>query len=317
MLRALSISVLLALVAIAPVSAQDYPNRPIKILIPYAPGGPSDVAARAMGQKLEERLKQPIVVDNRPGANAVIAGNALLASPADGYTILMANAASLTSTFIKAPPFNSLKDFEPVSPILGASYAVLVNGDLPVKTLPELVAYAKANPGKLNGASPYASSLLFLELFRNMAGIDFARIDYKGSTPASTALLANEVQFVIDNPVPFRQHIAAGKMRVIATTASQRSPFMPDVPSAPEAGYPGLAGFSVSGFWAPLGTPKAAIAKFNAALNEVLKLPEIVERLAAIGCVPVTGSPEDLRALATREAAFYAEAARLAKYQPE
>jgi len=307
-----------ALGCATPAWTQDYPSRPIRMVVPYAPGGASDVIARAIGQKMDPALRQPVVIENRPGANSVIGTSAVLAAARDGYTMLLANAAVMTSTFVKSPPFDSLKDLEPVIAILGASYGVIINAGLPARNLREFLAYAKANPGKLNGAASTASSMLFLEMFKSVAGVDVVRIDYKGSAPAITALVANEVQLMLDNPVPFRQHLDSGKLRLLGVASRNRIEALPDVPTLSEQG---LHGFDeakpTTGFWLATGSPAPAVSKLNAVIDEAIKTPDILARIAALGAYPVGGKPETLRELAHGEAAFWANAAKVANFKPD
>jgi tripartite-type tricarboxylate transporter receptor subunit TctC len=309
----------LAVLAAAPAPAQDYPSRPIRLIIPYAAGGASDIMARLIGHKMEERFKQAVIPENRPGANAVVGATAMLAAPRDGYTMLIASASVLTPTFIKSPPFDALKDLEPVCGLLGASYGVMVNPAVPAKTLQEFLAYARANPGKLNGGTSTASSLLFLEMFRAAAGIELVRVNYKGSVPAATALIANEIQVTLDNPGQFRPQIADGRIRVLAVTGKERVPYLPDVPTTAEAGmsnFGNVAG-GTTAFFVGAGAPRADILKLNAVVNAILKEADITERILAIGAYPIGGTPEDQRARIAAEAAYWAEAAKRANFQPE
>ena len=318
LLQRLALLLILLVAGALPAAAQDYPTHAIRMIVPYTAGGASDVIARAIAQKMDQRLRQAVVVENKPGGNSIVGTSAALAAPHDGYTLLLANAAVMTPTFVKAPPFDSLKDLDPVIAVLGASYGVIVNADSPYRTLREFIAYGKANPGKLNGAASTASSMLFLELFKSLAGVDIVRVDYKGSAPAFAALLAKDVQVTLDNPVPFRQHLDSGKLRVLAIASGKRIDALPDVPTLTEAGLPGFdEGRPATGFWVAAGSPTAAVLKLNGAIDEALKQPDILQRIAALGAYPIGGRPETLRELARAEAAFWANAARVAHFTPD
>jgi tripartite-type tricarboxylate transporter receptor subunit TctC len=297
--------------------AQDYPSRSITFVIPYGAGNASDAIARAIANGLKDRLKQSIVVENRPGANGVVGTNSAASAPRDGYTIVMVNAASQTRTFVKDPSIDFFSAFDPVIPTVTGQYAVMINAGLPARTLQEFIAHAKANPGKLNGAAGTGTNLLFFEMFKSLAGVDIVRIDYKTNPQAATAVMTNEAQVMIDNPFQYKPHIDAGKIRVITAVGRTRLPAMPAVPTAAESGLPGLDGTPISGIWIPAGSPAAAVMRLNGAVNEIFKTQEMIDLNARLGTVLLGGRPEELRQLSQNEAQFWATAAKLANFQPQ
>jgi tripartite-type tricarboxylate transporter receptor subunit TctC len=313
---ALAVAAFAAITATTAV-AQDYPTRPIKFILPYGAGNASDAIARAIAAKLEDRFKQPVVVENRPGANGVVGTVAAQAAPNDGYTILMVNGATQTATFVKSPQFDFFKAFDPVIPTVTGYYAVFINSEVPAKTLKEFIAYAKANPGKLNGAAGTGTTLLYLEMFKSLAGVDIVRVDYKSNPQAGLAVISNEAQVMIDTPFQYKQHVDSGKLRVLAAVGDKRMPGLPDVPTAKEAGLAGLDATPVSGIWVPAGTPAPIIAKLNAAVNDIFKTQDLIDLNNKLGTVKLGGTPADLRRLSMAEAAFSAKAAKLAKFEPK
>jgi tripartite-type tricarboxylate transporter receptor subunit TctC len=291
-------------------NAQQFPDKPIKIIVPYTAGGTTDLLARTVGHKLTEAWKQPVVVDNRPGANGIIGMDLVAKSPADGYTLGLASPGThaINETLYKATiPHNPQKDFEPVSLAVMAPMVLVVNPTVPAKSLKELIAYAKANPGKLSIASGGSGSSQHLaaEMFKSMAGIDMVHVPYKGGGAAYIDLLGGQVQVMFDALQQAMPHIKAGKLRPIAVASAKRLPQLPDVPTVAEAGVPGYESGAWYGFVAPAGTPKAVVDKLSKEIARVLTLPDVQQVLAAPGLVPVGSTPEQFAQHIKSETAKY------------
>ena len=286
------------------IAADVYPSRPIRIVDPFAPGGSTEAQARAIAPKLSEAWGQPVVIDARPGAGSSL-GSALVAQAApDGHTLLFNNVGLITvPTLMKKPPFDPVKDFAPVIHVGSQSQIVVVHPSLPVTTLKELLSYAKANPGKVNyGSSGVGgSSHLGMEFFKMVAGVDVVHVPYKGSAPASTAIMAGEIQlgsFAGNAMIP---HIKSGKLRALAVTSRRRSALFPELPTTAEAGLPGYEVDSWGGIFAPAATPAAIVTKLNQQINLALQAPDVKERFARIGVEPVGGPPQVLSKLMASE----------------
>jgi tripartite-type tricarboxylate transporter receptor subunit TctC len=292
------IAALAATVAAAAL-AQPYPSKPIKIIVPFAPGGNVDVTARLIAPALTEALKQPVVVENKPGAAGVIGADYVVRAPADGYTLLMGS----NSTFSVAPslnpknPYNPAKDFAPVISIASTPFLLVVNPSGP-KTLAELVAQAKAAPGKLTMASAGTGSSNHLvgELFQDLAGVKFTHVPYKGSNPAISDVMGGQVDMHFDQVTSAGNHVAAGKLRALLVTSKDRTPMLPDVPTAAEAGFPSFGPINVTGLIAPAGTPREIVAMLNSAMQKVLQRADVKEKFAGVGAVTTGGAPEEFAA---------------------
>ncbi len=296
----------------------DYPDRPVKVVVPYAPGGATDVIARIFSDQLDKQLNQRFLVENKPGANAVIGADFVAKSPADGYTLLFTGGSSLTPVFAKTLPFELMKAFTPVSLVYNGTLYIFLNAAVPAKTLPELIAYSKANPGKINYASNAGTVQILGAVLQKQLGMDMLSVPYKGAGPATTAVVANEAQFTITVMQAFKAHIDAGKVRAIAIMTRTRSPLTPDVPSVAEGGYPEMVAGFATGIWAPMGTPADAITKLNRAVNAIAAIPEVKERVKPlVGAEPTGSTPEGFRQVVQAEIDFYAKAAKLANYEPQ
>ncbi len=289
----------LAAFAVASASAQSFPTKPIKIIVPFAPGGNVDVTARIVAPALQEALGQPVVVENKPGAAGTIGADLVVRSPADGYTLLMGS----NSTFSVAPalnpknPYSPTKDFAPVASIAATPFILVVNPAGP-KTVRDLVARAKAQPGKLTMASAGTGSSNHLvgELFQSLAGTKFTHVPYKGSNPAISDVMGGQVDMHFDQVTSAGNQVQAGKLRALLVTSDKRAPTLPDVPTAAEAGFPSFGPINVTGLIAPAGTPRDVVDKLNAAVNKVLQQPAIREKYAGVGAVTTGGSPEQFGA---------------------
>jgi tripartite-type tricarboxylate transporter receptor subunit TctC len=280
--------------------AQGYPTKPIRIIVPFAPGGNVDITARLIAPGLQEALGQPVVVENKPGAGGTIGADFVAKSAPDGYTLLMGS----NSTFSVAPalypknPYNPVKDFAPVISIASAPFVLVTNPAAPMKTTAELVQRAKAQPGKLtmSSAGTGSSNHLVGELFQEISGAKFTHIPYKGSGQALTDLMGGQVDLHFDQITSASSHIQGGKLRALMVTAPQRVPMLPDVPTAGEAGYPSFEATNVTGLIAPAGTPREVVDKLNAATQKVIAQPDVREKFAGIGAVTTGGTPEQFAA---------------------
>lgn len=291
--------------AALPALAQSaYPNKPIKLVVGYAAGGATDVIARLVGQKLGESLGQTVVIDNRAGANSNVGAEAVAHSPADGYTLYVYTIANtINATLYPKLGYDPEKDFEPIGLIAKVPNILVVNKDVPVKTLAEYVAYTKAQPQGVTFASSGSGSSIHLsgEMFKMVTKLNMLHVPYRGSAPAVSDLLGGQVQSMFDNAPSAMPHIQSGRLRPIAITSPQRSPLLPDVPTFIESGYADFDVQSWFGLAAPAGTPAAIVTKLNAELAKVLALPEVKKRLAEMGATPAGGTPADMRKFAAAE----------------
>jgi tripartite-type tricarboxylate transporter receptor subunit TctC len=286
----------LCTVAATGAMAQGFPTKPVRIIVPFAPGGNVDITARLVAPGLAEALGQPVVVENKPGAGGTIGADLVAKSPADGYTLLMGS----NSTFSVAPslypknPYHPVRDFAPVIMIATAPFVLVTNAAAPSRTTRELVTLAKSNPAKLTMASAGTGSSNHLvgELFQEISGARFTHVPYKGSGQALTDLMGGQVDLLFDQITSAASHIQAGKLKALLVTAPQRVPMLPDVPTASEAGYASFEATNVTGLIAPAGTPREVVEKLNAATQKVIAQAAIQERLAQIGAAPAGGSPE-------------------------
>jgi tripartite-type tricarboxylate transporter receptor subunit TctC len=308
-----------AAVSVAAVAqTQNYPNRPVRLIVPFGAGGITDVLIRMMGDRLSQRLGQPFIVENRPGANGSIGAAVVAKSAPDGYTILPVGGSSYSPIFFKELPFDMMKDFTPISLFWVGGYLVLVNGELPVKTLQEFVAYAKANPGKLNYGSSGAPNLMMTELFLATAGIKVENVQFKGNAQAAQSLAANDVQLVLDPPVSHLGGIQSGRVKALAISTRERLPSLPNVPTLAESGYPTLNGIWNGGAWAPAGTPKEIIDRLNRELHAILAQSDVKERVLTTGAAVVQPStPEGLRQFILDDWKFWADAAKISGFKAQ
>ena len=301
---------LLALVATA-ASAQTYPTKPIRLVVPFPPGGATDILARDVAQKLTEAWGQQVIVDNRPGAGGNIGSELVAKAAPDGYTLEMGTVGThaINASLYAKMPYDHVKDFAPVILVAGVPNVLVVNPALPANSVAELIAYAKANPGKLNFASSGNGTSIHLsgELFKFMAGVQMTHVPYKGSAPALQDLIGGQVQLMFDNLPPSLPQIKAGKLRALAVTSLARAPALPDVPTMAEAGLPGYEASSWFGVLAPAGTPPAIVAKLNAEIARWLATPEAKEKLSKQGANAAGGTPEDFAKHIAAETAKWAK----------
>jgi tripartite-type tricarboxylate transporter receptor subunit TctC len=311
-----AIAVLIGIAAIGVVASSNaqapaYPTKPVRLVVPFPPGGATDLIARAVAQKLGETWGASIVVDNRPGAGGNIGTELVAHAAPDGYTLEMGTVGThaINASLYAKLGFDHVKDFAPIILVAGVPNVLEVNPSLPVNSVRELIAYGKANPGKLNFASSGNGTSIHLsgELFKVMTGVQMTHVPYKGSAPALQDLLAGQVQLMFDNLPPSLPQIKSGKLRALAVTSSIRAPALPDIPTVAEAGLPGFEASSWFGILAPAGTPPAVIAKINEEVAKWLASPEGKEKLASIGANPAGGSPEDFARHIQAETAKWAK----------
>jgi tripartite-type tricarboxylate transporter receptor subunit TctC len=290
-----------------------YPNKPIRMIVPYPPGGPTDVLGRIVAQKLSENLGQQVVVENRPGASGMIGSEIVAKAAPDGYTLL-ANASIhvINPSLYPKMNFDALRDFAPVSLIAQVPLILVVNPGLPVKSVQELIALGKAQPNLLNfGSSGNAAAPhLAGESFKIATGVQMQHVPYKGSAPALTDLIGGQVQLIFDSMPSAMPHVKSGKIRALAVTTAKRSPTVPDLPTIAESGVPGFDISTWYGVWAPAGTPKEIVNKVAAEMAKALQQPAMRERLAALGAEPVGNTPEEFAAYCQSELAKWSKIVR-------
>ena len=309
---------LACVVAGSTVSAADFPERPVRIVVPFAAGASMDIATRIIAEPMAKALGQPVLAENRPGANATIGAAAVVTAPADGYTMLFSILPSLTTVFTKELTFDATTDLAPVGGVFSASFVMFTSAEVPAKTLKEFVEYVKARPGKVNYGVPALTAMLSMEMLKNSAGIDMVAVNYKGGAPARTALLANEVQALFNVASVHKVDVDSGKVRALFVAGDRRVGVLPNVPTAAEAGYPDLLTTNTGGVWAPKSTPRDVILKLNAAVNEALRDPKLAQYVDSTGGVVFDGrTPEAFGRVAGREVQFWSKAAKLANYQPQ
>ncbi len=293
--------------------AQSYPNKSIRMIVGFPPGGTTDVIGRLVAAKLSERLGQPVVVENRPGASGMIGADAVAKAAPDGYTLLMSSSthATYTSLYNKVP-FDPVKDFEPVSFIGTTPYVMVVHPSLPVKSVADLLGYAKARPGQLNYAAstPGTAQHLAWELFKRSTGTDMTYIAYKGTGALMPDLLSGRLQAAIDNVAVMTQHVKNGTLRGIAVTSPKRSPLLPDLPTVAESGVKGFQAIGWFGVFAPAGTPEPVIKSLSEKIAGVLKQPDVLERMAELGAEAASGGQDDLRKLLASEMLIWGKVIR-------
>ena len=289
-------------------SAQTWPDRTIRFVVAAPAGSSLDVLARVIGDRLKDPLGQPVVVENKPAAGGTVATAEVAKGPGDGYAMVLAfNGPLAFGPLLQKLPYDVPKDLAPVIITSSQPNVLAVNAQLPVKTVPELVAYAKANPGKLSYASVGngSSSHLNMELLKSVAGFDAVHVPFNGSPPAVTATVQGETQMMFAVMQPLQPQVQAGKLRALAVTSARRFPLLPDLPTIAEAGYPGFEALAWNGVLVAAATPKPIVARLNAEINAVLKQPDVVEKMHAAGFDLIGGTPEDFGNLIQREVATW------------
>ncbi|GAB2723056.1 Bug family tripartite tricarboxylate transporter substrate binding protein [Comamonas sediminis] len=293
-LQAIAAASLGAALVPAAFAAEAFPNKPITMVVPFVAGGTTDILARIVGQSLGEELGQPVIIDNRAGAGGNIGGQFAARAPADGYTIFMGTVGThaINEWLYKKMPFSPNKDFAPLTRVANVPNLLVANPAQPFKNVKELISYAQAHPGQVNFGSSGSGSSIHLsgELFKMMAKVDMIHIPYKGSAPAVTDLLGNQIAIMFDNMPSAIQHVRSGKLRPLAVTTAKRSPELPDVPTVAEAGVPGYEATSWFGLFAPTKTPADVQAKLHAAIIKVLQKPDVIKKIGDQGGEVVTES---------------------------
>jgi tripartite-type tricarboxylate transporter receptor subunit TctC len=307
---AVALAAMVSAGAMQAVQAQAWPSKPVKVVVPFAPGGATDIIGRLVAQKLGDRLGQPVVVENKPGAGTTI-GNAAVAKAApDGYTLLFAPTPFvITQALYPSLPYDAAKEFAPVALLAVSPFILVVNDALPAKTVAELVALAAAKPGSLTFCSAGSGSVPHLagELFKLNAKVDIVHVPYKGGGPAITDLIGGQVDMMFATPIEVMQHVQSGKLRVLATTASRRLPALPNVPTVQESGVPEFDVYAFFGMLAPAGTPKAVIDRLATELERVMADPEVVQRFAEQSAEPRVLGPVAFTAFLQSERTKWAD----------
>lgn len=291
--------------------AQAYPNKPVRIVVPFPPGGGTDLVARIVAQKLTDTWGQQAVVENKPGASGTIGSDLVAKSAPDGYTLLLQGTQhAINLSLYKQLPFDTVKDFTPVAYIALAPFLLVVNADVPVKNVSELIAYIKSKPGGLDYGSsgPGGGAHLAGEMFKTATGVQLTHIPYKGGNPALIDLLGGQIPMLFD-PIPTSlKHINGGRLKVLAITSAQRSAILPNIPTVAESGVPGFEAVSWFGLYAPAGTPAAIVNKINADVNKVLLMPDVKEKFAEMGAFSDVMTPAQFSKYLNVEIAKFAKA---------
>ncbi|MEN3296735.1 MAG: putative tricarboxylic transport rane protein [Burkholderiales bacterium] len=292
-------------------SAQSWPAKPLKIIVPFTPGGNTDIVARMVGEGLSKTFGQPVLIENKPGAAGLLGATAVAKSPADGYTYLMGTVGThaINAGLYSKMPYDTVKDFTPVTLVASVPNILVVPPSLPVNSVKDLIAYLKAHPDKANFASSGSGTSIHLsgELFKIKTGVAMTHIAYKGSPPALTDLMGGQVQLMFDNLPTSLPYVKAGKLKALAVTTAKRIPALPDVPTVAESGFPGFETGSWFGLFAPAGTPKEIIARVDAEVRKMVQSPELREKLIQQGAEPVGMGSEEFAAHVKSELAKWGE----------
>lgn len=311
----------IAATAVAPAqSAAPYPNRPLRFIIPFTPGGSNDIFGRIIGQRLSEAMGQPVLIDNRPGAGGLLGAGLVAKAPPDGYNLMIHSTSFTTNVAIQSKlPFDPFRDIAPITRLGMGALMITVSAESPAKTMPELLALARAKPGALNYGSSGSGGInhLATEVLNRMAKIQTVHIPYKGIGPALTDLMGGQLQFLLSGIPNVMPQVKSGRVRALAVSTPTRSPFMPDVPTIAESGVPGYAAVLWWGLFAPGGTPKPIIDRLNAETVKILQTAEMRDRLAAEGAEPAGTTPEAFARIVRDEILFWRSVARDAAIKPD
>lgn len=300
--------------------AQEYPVRPVRVIVPFAPGGPADIYARFIGQRLQDALGQNFVIDNRPGAGSIIGTDAAAKSAPDGYTLLlMSNTHTVNETLIPNRPYQLMRDFDPVAPLNASDLVLVVRADLPVRTLADLLARARARPGGMSYASSGNGTPYHMagELFKAMAGVSIVHIPYKGSSGARTDVMGGQLEMMFDAVTTMVEHVRSGKVKALATTGRQRCAVLPDVPTVAEAGVPGYEATIWLGVMAPKGTPAPIVARLNAEIGKITAQPEVKRAWSAQGAAAMTLGVDEFTRYLNDDIAKWARIVRISGAKPD
>ncbi|MCE2948686.1 MAG: tripartite tricarboxylate transporter substrate binding protein [bacterium] len=312
-------ALLLASLACGSVSAAEFPAKPIRMVIPFAPGGSNDIVGRMVGQQLQERLGQPVIIDNRAGAGGVLGTEMVARAPGDGYTLLIVSVAHAFNPALYKLSYDSIKAFAPVAMVGSGPNVMVINPQLPVNSVKELIAYARANPGKLNLASAGIGSFQHLsgELFTRMAKIEMTHVPFKGGGPAMTDVIAGQSQVTIGSLIQMQGHIRSGRLKPLAVGSLKRNPTLPDLPSINEAGLPGYEAINWWGVVGPAALPQPVIARVNKEVNASLASPDMLKRLEGEGAVATPGTPAEFGKVIVAETARWGKVVREAGIKAE
>lgn len=301
-------------------TASNYPSKPITIVVPFSSGGTTDILARLIGQKLSERWKVSVIVDNKPGAGGNIGTAQVARSEPDGYTLVMGTIGThaINPSLYANMRYDAINDFSPITRTAMVPNALVVNANAPFNSVKDLLVYAKANPGKLTfGSSGHGSTLhMSGELLKMIAQVDITHVPYKGSSPAIADLLGNQISMIFDNMPSALPHVKSGRLKALAVTSGTRVPQLPEVPTMIEAGVPGYEVMSWFGLWAPAKTPKPILDKINQAVVEILKSPEVVQQISDQGAIPFPETPSSFDAFIRQESEKWAKVVKAAKLPP-
>jgi tripartite-type tricarboxylate transporter receptor subunit TctC len=319
-LACLALSLALTLLGALPAAAQAWPQKPIRLIVGFAPGGVADITARVVAQKLSEQLGQQVVVDNRPSAGGIVAADAVAKAAPDGYTLLLlTNGNAVSASLFTSLPYDTVNDFAPVSLLGTFDVAVVASAGAKLDSMGALMAYAKANPGKLNIGTINVGSTQHLsaEMFRSMTGFDATVVPFKGSPAVITALRANDVQVAFEMLAPVIPQAKSGAVRILAVTSEKRHPSLPDVPTVAESGVPGYAASSWNAIAAPARTPPAIVERLQQETARVLALPEVRDKLAAAGVTARASTPDELKRLLASDVAKWRRVIEQAKIEKQ
>ena len=309
-----------ALAMSAAAAFAQYPNKPVKIIVPFAAGGPADIYARVLGQKLQEVLGQPVVVEDRPGGGSVVGTDAVAKSPPDGYTLLMmSNTHTVNESLMTTKPFDLMRDFVPIAPVNYSDLVMVVHPSVPANTLKEFIDLAKSKPKGLNYASsgPGTPYHMAGELFKAMAGVDIVHVPYKGSSGARTDILGGQVQMMFDAITTMAPHVQAGKLRALGTSGKARSGVLPSTPTVSEAGVPGYEAVIWLGIMAPAGTPRPVVERLNAEITKATNAPEMREAWAKQGAAAMSMSPEEFARFMREDIEKWARIVKISGARPD
>jgi tripartite-type tricarboxylate transporter receptor subunit TctC len=318
--RVASLIALLWLVPAAPCMAQDYPSRPVKMIVPFGAGGPTDIFTRLLAEELRKSLKEPFVMENRPGAGTIIGTDAAAKSPPDGYTLLMISATQTTTeTLVPNKPYKLLRDFVPVASLLNSELVMVVPASVPVNTVKEFIALAKSKPGALNYASSGVGSNYHMagELFKNLTGTDILHVPYKGSSGARNDIISGQIEMMFDSLPSMAPIIQAGRVKALGTTGKARSAILPDVPTLSEAGVPGYEATIWIGLMVPTGTPQPIVTLLSTEINKILARPDVREAWEKQGATPMIMKPEEFGVYVQSEIDKWAKVIKANNIKPE
>lgn len=309
-----------ALIASAPAAiADDYPSRPVKIIVPFGAGGPTDVYTRAIAEELRKSLRQPFIMENRPGAGTTIGTDVVAKAPPDGYTLLMVSGTqTVNETLYAHKPYQLMRDLVPIAPLIDSDLVLVVHPSVPAKTLGELLALARAKPGTLNYGSsgPGSNYHMAGELLKNLTGVDIVHVPYKGSTGARNDILSGQIQILFDSVPTMAPQIKAGMVRALGTSGKSRSPILPDVPTMAEAGVPGFNATLWVGFMAPAGTPNPIIDKLHDEITKILRRPDIKQAWEKTGATPIVMTQPEFKSFMEAQVAKWADVIKTNRIAP-